>query len=251
MIIYFSATGNSKHVAQQIAAQTHDTAMSIEDFPAGKAPIIDIAPGERLGFVFPVYFLKVCQPMAEFIERAVISAASDTYVYTVATYGTFTGMSARDAEELLASKGVKLRASFSVKMPDTWTPMFDLSDAAKVAQINLAADETLAEVIKQIAFNATGDHSNNHLPRLFSEAYCAIGLPMSTKTKNFTVDADSCTSCGLCTKRCPAQAIKMLDGAPVWEKGSCYACLRCLHCCPKFAIQYGKNTAAHGQYRHP
>ena len=27
-------------------------------------------------------------------------------------------------------------------------------------------------------------------------------------------------------------------------------CLACLHHCPKFAIQYGKNTKKHGQYVH-
>ncbi len=28
-------------------------------------------------------------------------------------------------------------------------------------------------------------------------------------------------------------------------------CLGCLHRCPKFAIQHGKDTARHGQYVHP
>lgn len=251
MIIYFSATGNSEHVAQQIAARTNDTARSIESFAADETPVIDIKPGERLGIVFPVYFLKICKPMAEFIERAVIGNAPSTYTYTVATYGSFSGMTAREAEALLAAKGIKLSASFSVRMPDTWTPMYDLSDADKVAQTNRAADEELAVIIKQIAENTTGDHSRMRLPRGLSELYCAIGMPLSTRTKNFTVEASACTGCGLCAKRCPAQAIEIADGAPVWEKPSCYACLRCLHSCPTFSIQYGKNTAEHGQYRHP
>ena len=28
-------------------------------------------------------------------------------------------------------------------------------------------------------------------------------------------------------------------------------CLGCLHRCPEFAIQYGKNTKKHGQYMNP
>lgn len=31
----------------------------------------------------------------------------------------------------------------------------------------------------------------------------------------------------------------------------CVMCLGCLHRCPKFAIQYGKNTKKHGQYTNP
>lgn len=45
-------------------------------------------------------------------------------------------------------------------------------------------------------------------------------------------------------------AIEMQDKRPVWVKEKCTMCLGCLHRCPKFAIQYGKNTKQHGQYQH-
>ena len=47
------------------------------------------------------------------------------------------------------------------------------------------------------------------------------------------------------------QAIEIRDKKPVWVKQKCTACLGCLHRCPKFAIQYGKNTVKHGQYTNP
>ncbi len=71
------------------------------------------------------------------------------------------------------------------------------------------------------------------------------------QTSNFFLD-DGCTGCGLCAKRCPAQAIEISDGRPKWVKERCELCLRCLHHCPQFAIQYGDgNTREHGQYRNP
>jgi NAD-dependent dihydropyrimidine dehydrogenase PreA subunit len=47
---------------------------------------------------------------------------------------------------------------------------------------------------------------------------------------------DSCTSCGLCARACPATAITMRDGLPAWSLRCC-ACNRCINACPASAIQ--------------
>lgn len=58
---------------------------------------------------------------------------------------------------------------------------------------------------------------------------------------------DRCNGCGLCAQRCPASAISMKDGKPVW-KAQCYQCLRCINACPRQAIQYGKGTEGRRRY---
>lgn len=162
MILYFSATGNSEHVARRIAAATDDRVMSIERFDA---EILHLAVMEgpcRLGFVAPVYAWGLPAPMIEFLKTVDLSVAAGTkggerpYTFYVSTYGSTTGQSAKFARDLLHERGLELDA-----------------------------------------------------------------------------------------------AIEMRDGLPVWTKPECAACLRCLHCCPKFAISHGKRTASHGQYRHP
>ena len=71
------------------------------------------------------------------------------------------------------------------------------------------------------------------------------------RTKNFILD-DGSTGCGICASKCPAHAIEIQDGRPVWVKEQCELCLRCLHHCPQFVIQYGDGkTREHGQYRNP
>jgi NAD-dependent dihydropyrimidine dehydrogenase PreA subunit len=47
---------------------------------------------------------------------------------------------------------------------------------------------------------------------------------------------DTCTSCGLCARVCPARAIVMQGGAPTWTL-RCVDCNRCSNACPTASIQ--------------
>jgi Fe-S-cluster-containing hydrogenase component 2 len=104
-------------------------------------------------------------------------------------------------------------------------------------------------LIEQIKGRVTGVHMDFRLPLLGA----VIGEKVyenKRRTKNLTA-TDTCIGCGLCAKKCPIRAIEMKEKHPVWVKEQCLMCLRCLHHCPKYAIQYGPNTSKHGQYRNP
>ena len=105
------------------------------------------------------------------------------------------------------------------------------------------------ELIEQINGRVTGVHMDFHLP-LIGAVMGERTYEKKRKTENLTV-TDSCIGCGLCARKCPARSIEMTDNHPVWVNEQCFMCLRCLHHCPKFAIQYGPKTAKHGQYRNP
>ena len=257
MILYFSATGNSEHVARRVAAATGDKVMSIERFDAESLRLALAEGPYQLGFVAPVYAWGLPTPMIDFLKTADLSIAAgengngQPYTFYVSTYGSTTGQSAKFARDLLREHGLKLDATMSVKMPDTWTPVFDLSDPQKVEIINRAAEAQIDAVIEAVRVRRAGNMMRHRVPLFASCAYHAIGLPRMQQTSKFAVDADLCIGCGLCAKRCPMSAIEMRDGLPDWTKPECAACLRCLHCCPKFAISRGKRTASHGQYKHP
>lgn len=136
-------------------------------------------------------------------------------------------------------------------MPDTWTPIFDLSDKQKVAKINAAAEIQIDECADMVRNRVAGNHVRREIPMIASKVYYRLGAPAGQDTSKFTVDVDTCVGCGLCARQCPADAIQMHGGLPTWTKAQCAACLRCLHSCPAFAIQRGSKTRAHGQYLHP
>lgn len=244
MILYFSATGNCKYVAQRVADATGQEAVSILDCIA--ADIYDFED-ESIGIITPVYNWTIPSIVHEFLEKVSVHTE---YLFIIATYGTITGAAGKIAEGLITGKNAD--AFYSVRMPDTWTPMFDLSTPEKVARFSKNTENEIESIINSVKNRHTNRHMKPSLPAFFVKTFVQPIYDNKTRrTSSFYVE-DSCIGCGLCEKKCPVNAIQMIDKKPVWVKDKCIMCLGCLHRCPKFAIQYGNGkTKQHGQYTNP
>lgn len=249
MIFYFSATGNSKYVATRLSAGTNEEIVSITDCMKSGRFRFSIKPEESIGIVSPTYFFKLPAIVCDFLEKAEFMPDGKPYVYFAATYGTTCGCSGSVINEYMAGKGFPLDARFSIKMPDSWTPMFDLSDEERVKKINEAAESQIDDVVRKVQAAARGDYMKMKLPGFAGNIYYKSYDKQRT-TDHFHAET-SCVGCGLCAEKCPVDAIEMQAGKPVWIKEKCLACLGCLHRCPAFSIQYGEKTKKHGQYRNP
>ena len=246
MIFYFSATGNSKYVAEKIAERFGDKAVSIERYDFETV----LSDGEMFGIVAPVHFWQLALVVREFLQNINIKCSGDTYSFIVTTYGTTPGCTFSDARKILSEKGVELKAGFSVPMPDNWTPIFDLSNPEKVKAKNEKADIILEKVIEDISNKKTGNRMKRKTP-YFVRKFSNPTFERQRKTENFYVE-DECIACGLCANKCPVNAIEIKDKRAVWVKDECALCFRCVHCCPTFSIQYANGkTKLHGQYTHP
>ena len=234
-ILYFCATGNSQHVAERIAKPTGGNIFSIVDCIRQSQYQFE---DEAIGIVSPTYFYGLPSVVFDFLKKAEIKA---DYYFFVSTYGTKPSAPANIS-------GRKPDAYASVRMPDTWTPKFDLSTPEKVAVFTTTTEEDIANTIALVKNRVHGNHQRHKTSNIFGRV--AYMMYDSGRATRHLSASDSCIGCGLCAKQCPVQAIEIKDKRPVWVKSRCAMCLSCLHHCPKFTIQYGdgKATRKHGQY---
>ena len=243
MILYFSATGNCKYVAARLAQADAQETLSVTDcMREGRFVFED----ETIGIISPVYFWGLPSIVAELLERA---SFRTEYLYFAATYGTTPGAIGALANEAVRGRGID--AYYSVRMPDTWTPMFDLSTPEKAAKYTRHTESEIDSMIRLVRERRTNRHMRPRAPVLITKLIAGpIYDNRVRRTSNLHVE-ETCTGCGLCAKKCPVQAIEMREKKPVWVREKCVMCLGCLHRCPRFAIQYGGRTKKHGQYTNP
>lgn len=246
MIFYFTATGNSKYIAERIAVGTDDRIINIADCVQNEMFSFELAESEKLGFIVPVYFFGIPIIVTEFLQKLSISARHDYYSYAVLNCGGTTA----NAQQLL-QREFSVKATFGIVTVDNYVPMYKVVSKESIKERLDKADIEIGNVIEHInkkdseAFNT----ARGHFPRLLTTVAYPI-YKNGRKTGRFTVNKD-CTGCGLCEKVCPRRVIQIKDGKHIWAVPQCELCFACLHRCPSAAINYGKNSAKNGRYLNP
>lgn len=121
-----------------------------------------------------------------------------------------------------------LDAAWSVAMPNTYVPMFDLDDEAlcrkKIENARHAIASIAADVI---ARKKVWNVHEGGAAWLKTYVVNPLFVRFTIGTKGFHVD-EGCVSCGICRKSCPVGNIGMVDGRPVWESSAFTAWRACM-----------------------
>jgi ferredoxin len=248
MIFYFSGCGNSKHVAETIAAGLNDTLTFIPEAAREGRYDYTLAEGERLGFVFPIYSWAPPRLVLDFVKKLQLKAKPD-YLYFACTCGDNCGLTEKVFRKAVEEKGWSLSACFSVQMPETYIGMAGFKlDTPENAKLKIdKADDLLKRNITRLI-------NKEHFSEMVvgSLAWLKTYLVNPGFNRSATDDSkyhvtEACIHCGKCVEACPLKNISIEEGRPKWH-GHCTMCMGCYHHCPVNAIQYGKATVGKGQY---
>ncbi|HIW20805.1 MAG TPA: EFR1 family ferrodoxin [Candidatus Dorea intestinavium] len=241
MIYYFSGTGNSLYVAQELAKSTGDEICSIAEILKGKALP---ASNGITGIVFPIYAWTLPKIVKDFLHTQKLASG---YFYAVATCGGSCGKAMKHLEK---EANRKLDAAFSLAMPNNYIIGGDVDTKENEAKKLAAAKEALPKIAAVIKKQKAGVYHvvEGSMAGVLSGVVAPIFHKVATSPKPFYAE-DSCDSCGKCARVCPTQNI-IVKGKPSWGD-NCTTCFACMHYCPQKAIQRGKGTKTKGRYVNP
>ena len=213
MILYFSGTGNTRWVAQQIAEAVGEQLLYIPDLIKEGNYQLTLKADERLGICFPTHGWQPPRIVREFIRKMTISGIEKPrFCWALTTCGDSAGEAMTILNKELEKKRMKAESLFSVIMPESYVCLPFM-----------------------------------YTPRLYSYVIGGYFNKKMVTDRKFTVDSDVCIKCGKCVKVCPVDNIE--GTPPVWmHSGKCTSCLACYHYCPVHAINFGKITRKRDQY---
>jgi len=245
VIFYYTGTGNSLWSARLLAAELGDAGLR----PMKGADALAAGDADAVGFVFPVHIWGIPVPVAEFIEK--LSLRPRVYLFALAVNAGQVSRTLVQLRELLAGRGLKLSAGFSIVLPSNYIPWGGPGPAELQKARGDGARARIAEAAACISGRESGPIEKGPLWQriVFTAIYKMTCKQVHKMDKDFWCD-DKCNSCGVCVQICPAKNIELREGKPLWQH-HCEQCLACIQWCPQQSIQFGKKTPAYERYRHP
>jgi Fe-S-cluster-containing hydrogenase component 2 len=249
MIFYFSGTGNSFHVATEVAKSQGQLPVSIAKELDKGTHEYQLNKNELVGFIYPIYAWGPPKIVLDFIRKIKINGEKP-YVFSISTCGSNEGNATHLLQKALRLRGLSLDSAFSLVMPGNYVIGQDICSKDEAEKILKSADERLKAINDVIEKRQTGVFQliSGSNAFLHTDVINPLFNRFARSTKNFYA-TDVCTHCHLCEKICPVHSITVRE-KPMWSK-DCTQCLACINRCPVKAIQYGTHTADRGRYVFP
>ncbi len=244
MILYFSGTGNSAYVANEIGKSLSDNVLNLHQKIADSdfSPLHSETPWV---IVAPVYAWRIPRIVSDWLLRTKLTGSPQ--VYFVITCAEDVGNAECFVKKLCTEKQMEFMGCTSIIMPTNNIAMFQTPTQTEAKMIIAAAQPSICASCEVIRTGKKMSPVNSPLTgRIKSRIVNPVFYSMFVRTKKFCT-TEKCITCGKCVRVCPLNNIQLIDGKPAWGK-NCTHCMACINYCPTTAIEYGKQTKDRPRY---
>ncbi len=248
-ILYFTATGNSLHVAKAFGGEVVSIPSMVK---SGQYEFSD----DKIGIVFPIYSNKVFPYIEDFLMNAKFNC---DYLFAVMTYGIFSAAAPDHLLKIARKAGLKFDYVNKVKMVDNWIPGFKM-DKQVASEYKKDIPGQLSVIVSDVEESKNLMQECSFLSRMVTNYQVKSatkpnpkggvhGVATGLGIKNYINVEDTCTGCGMCAMVCPMNNIIVDKQAKTISLGdSCLSCFACTHNCPTNSIRL-KGERSRARYR--
>lgn len=240
VIYYFSATGNSLKAASVIASRYKKS----ELIKINRQHVTKHPDSTTVGFVFPVYMGGIPDLVYNFLDN--FPYQKDRYYFSVATFYTYKGHTLSVANKILNDKGFRLNYGNYIPTVGNCLKEYEVKEHKRPSILKQA--NIITEKIADDIMNKTEKQLSKYCNVSKKLHKGMFNIFFKDTHKKFTLE-DNCIGCGVCSKVCPVDNIRIKNNKPQWG-AACESCHACVHWCPKNAINLGKSKGRL-QYHNP
>lgn len=223
-IFYFSSTGNSLYIAEQIKAELGGEIRYIPKFTG------DVNAYDKIIIASPIHSFGLPTLVYDFI----VNLKTDKPLYIVLNHGGMEAFAPYYAYQVCKEKGLNIRSVQVVMMPEIYTLTFSQPNFLRKLVLR-KAPKRLKPIIANIR-----DDKELVVPEPKKDKWTPKHLEnrklWHMLAKDFSI-TDACTYCKKCIRICPTNNITYENGRIVFGD-KCVACLSCYHRCPEKAVVY-------------
>lgn len=240
-VIFFSGTGNTKHIAKLFKQRFKKENINID--------LIDIQRNDCIEKEYDFYIIgsPIHAEMAPKILTQWIKQNLPNDNKKCITYYTLADDGHRESRIYLAKimkdKGYDIVINDSIKMPNNYYHIIFKRDSDEDIKKALeSAPDKVDKIVKD--FLEDNRYEINYNKNTLGNKLVYDGFLLYAKNyakRNFSIDDTKCINCKICENECPTNNIAM-DNKDITFYNKCIGCEKCIHRCPTNAILYKKKS---------
>ncbi|MBQ9900512.1 MAG: EFR1 family ferrodoxin [Acholeplasmatales bacterium] len=246
MILYFSATGNTKYLADKLAKDLNDESINLLKRIKEKdySPIKSDKP-----FIVcsPIYVCETPKFFNDYLKN--VPLEGNNKIYFIFSSGGYAGIASKICKRIAKKKKMQYMGRKEFRMPRNYVAsnMYPLLPENEILDRLNVATKLVHETAIKISNNEfLKDRHVWLFESIVTIPFVPIWSKLKHKTKKFYT-TDSCIGCKKCANLCPLNNIEIVDGKPKWIT-NCSHCMACISNCPKSAIEYRNITENKEKY---